>query len=327
MKFTSVDSVRRLCCAGAAALALAPAAVMAQAYPAKQPVKIIVNNPAGGPTDILARATAEALQKTLKQAFIVDNRTGAGGNVGADVLAKSSADGYTLMISFDTTLTVNPHIYKGLPFQPSDLRPVFVLASSGLLVGSAASTGITSFQGLVDTMRRKPLNFASGGNGSPGHLAIEVFRETGKFNVQHVPYRGNNPAVTAIVAGEVDAGVLATPGMLPHVKSGKINALAVTSRQRSRLAPEVPTVAEAGFKDLQLEVLYVVFVPRQTPEPVVRALETALREILQQPEFQARLASLDFAAEGLTGQAARQRLDDQSARYARIAAASGMRPE
>lgn len=326
MKTPPLNSLRRRVCAGAAALMLAPAAVMAQAYPNK-PVRIIVNNPAGGPTDILARATAEALQKKLNQSFIVDNKTGAGGNVGADALAKSPADGYNLMISFDTTLTVNPHIYKGLPFQPSDLRPVFVLASSGLLVGSASTTGITSFQGLVDAMRRKPLNFASGGNGSPGHLAIEVFRETGRFNIQHVPYRGNNPAVTAIVEGEADAGVLATPGMLPHVKSGKIHALAVTSRQRSKLAPEVPTVAEAGFKDLQLEVLYVLFVPRQTPEAVVRTLETAMREILQQPDFQARLASLDFAAEGLTGQAARQRLDEQSARYARIAAASGMRPE
>lgn len=326
MKTKTVYSFRRLLCAGAAALTLVPAAVMAQAYPNK-PVKIIVNNPAGGPTDILARATAEALQKKLNQSFVVDNKTGAGGNVGADALAKSPADGYNLMISFDTTLTVNPHIYKSLPFQPSDLRPVFVLASSGLLVGASAGTGITNFKGLVDAVRRKPQNFASGGNGSPGHLAIEVFRETGKFAIQHVPYRGNNPAVTAIVAGEVDAGVLATPGMLPHVKSGKINALAVTSRQRSKLVPEVPTVAEAGFKDLQLEVLYVVFVPRQTPEPVVRTLETALREIMQQPEFQARLASLDFAPEGLTGQAARQRLDEQSVRYARIAAASGMHPE
>ena len=326
MKTPSLHALRRLICGTAAALALTPALTIAQAYPVK-PVRIIVNNPAGGPTDILARATAEALQKSLKQPFIVDNKTGAGGNVGADALAKSLADGYTLMISFDTTLTVNPHIYKSLPFQPGDLRPVFILASSGLLVGASASTGITNFPGLVDAMRRKPLNFASGGNGSPGHLGIEIFRESGKFGIQHVPYRGNNPAVTAIVAGEVDAGVLATPGMLPHVKSGKIHALAVTSRQRSRLLPEVPTVAEAGFKDLQLEVLYGVFAPRQTPDAVLRTLEAALREVMQQPEFQTRLANLDFSAEGLTGAAARQRLDEQSARYARIAAAGGMHPE
>lgn len=295
------NGARRLLCGLAAAGLMAPALVMAQSYPSK-PIKVIVNNPAGGPSDILARAVAEAL-------------------------VKSPADGHTLMISIDTALTVNPHIYKNLPFQPSDLRAVFVLASSGLLVGASAGTGMGSFQALTEAMRRKSLNFASGGNGSPGHLGIEVFREARKFEIQHVPYRGNTPAVTAVVSGEADAGVLATPGMLPHVKSGKINAMAVTSRQRSQLLPEVPTVAELGFKDLQLEVLYVVFVPRQTPEAVVRTLDAALRELAQQGDFQARLASLDFLAEGQSGPAARQRLDEQSARYARIAAASGMRPE
>ncbi len=179
----------------------------------------------------------------------------------------------------------------------------------------------------MDASRRKSLNFASGGNGNPGHLAIELFRDAAKLGIQHVPYRGNNPAVTAILSSEVEAGVLATPGMLPHVKAGKINPLAVTSRQRSKLLPQVPTVAEAGFNELQLEVLYVVLVPKQTPEPVVKLLETALRDTLQQPAFQARLASLDFTSEGLAGAAAAQRLDELSARYAKTVAASGMRPE
>ena len=326
MFIPSMRACRRGLIAAAAAMALVPLGAFAQAYPAKT-VKIINNNPAGGPSDILSRAIGEALQRSLKQPFIVENKAGAGGNVGAEAVAKSPADGYTILVSIDTTLTVNPHIYKGLPFQASDLRPVYILASSGLLVGASSATGITTFPALVDAIRRKPVNFASGGNGSPGHLAIEVFRDSAKLGVQHVPYRGNTPAVTALVSGEADAGVLATPGMLPHVKSGKIHALAVTSRQRSRLLPDVPTVIEAGFKDLQLEVLYVVAVPRQTPEPVVQTLEAALREVMQQPDFLARLASLDFSAEGLAGAAARQRLSDLSARYARLAAASGMRPE
>lgn len=323
---THASLSRRGLCAVAAGLALLPGWATAQAYPAKT-VKLLNNFPAGGPSDLLARTLADVLQKSLKQPFIVDNRPGAGGNLGADVVAKGPADGYTVLMSIDTTFTVNPHIYKSLPFKPADLRPLMVLASSGLLVGAAPGTGITTFKGLVEAAKRKPLNFSSGGNGSPGHLAVELFREAAKLDLQHVPYKGNNPAVTALLAGEVDAGVLATPGMLPHVKAGKINALAVTSRQRSRLAPEVPTVAEAGFKELELEVLYVALVPRATPEPVVQVLEAALRDALRQPDVQARLAGLDLAPEALAGAAAQKRLDELSARYARIAAATGMHPE
>jgi tripartite-type tricarboxylate transporter receptor subunit TctC len=298
----------------------------APAYPARM-VKIVNNFPPGGPSDILARTVAEALQGTLKQPFVVENRPGAGGNVGVDVVAKSPADGHTLLIGIDTAFTVNPHIYKSLPFKPTDLKPVMVMASSGLLVGSFPGTQIKTLKELVAAGKNKPLNFSSGGNGSPGHLAVEVFMDAAAIKIQHVPYRGNSPAVTAILSGEVEAGVLATPGMLPHVRAGKINALAVTSRQRSRLAPQVPTVAEQGLKELELEVLYVVMVATATPEAVVQTLQKAVAEAFQRPDIQARLANLDLFYEGLTGAAAQQRLNDLSSRYARIAQATGMQPE
>lgn len=303
-----------------------PVAAQTPAYPTRM-VKIVNNFPAGGPSDILARTVAEALQGTLKQTFIVENKPGAGGNVGVDMVAKSPADGHTILIGIDTAFTVNPHIYKSLPFKPNDLKPVMVMASSGLLVGSFPGTQITSLKELVAAGKSKSLNFSSGGNGSPGHLAVEIFMDAANIKIQHVPYKGNSPAVTAIVSGEVDAGVLATPGMLPHVKSGKINALAVTSRQRSKLAPNVPTAAEQGLKDLELEVLYVVMVPTATPDAVVQTLQKAVAEAFQRPDIQARLANLDLFYEGLTGASAQQRLNDLSSRYARIAKATGMQPE
>ncbi|MEK7345007.1 MAG: tripartite tricarboxylate transporter substrate binding protein [Pseudomonadota bacterium] len=328
MTFSIFRSLKITFCALVTIWAAAPAMAQAQAqpYPAKM-VKIINNFPAGGPSDILARTVAEALQNTLKQTFIVENKPGAGGNVGVDMVAKSPADGHTIMVGIDTAFTVNPHIFKSMPFKASDLKPVMVMASSGLLMGSFPGNQIKTLKELVDAGKSRTLNFSSGGNGSPGHLAVQIFTDATTVKVQHVPYKGNNPAVTAILSGEVDAGVLATPGMLPHVKAGKINALAVTSRQRSKLAPNVPTVAELGLKDLELEVLYVVMVPSATPDAVVQTLQKAVAEAFQRPDIQARLANLDLFYEGLTGAAAQQRLNDLSSRYARIARATGMQPE
>ncbi len=295
-------------------------------YPQK-PVRFINNFPPGGPSDILARSMAEALQNALKQTFIVENKAGAGGNVGADAVAKSAPDGYTVLFGIDTALTVNPHLYKAMPFKPSDLKPVIIMGSSGLLIGTHPSTGIKTLPDLVAAGKRKTLNFSSGGNGSPGHLAAEIFMDAAGVQIQHVPYKGNTPAVTAVVAGEVDAGVLATPGMLPHVKSGRIQPLAVTSRQRSKMAPDVPTVAEAGLKDLELEVLYLVMVPSATPDAVVQVLQEHMKEALLRADTQARLASLDLFYEGATGTAAVRRLSDLSARYARIVKSTGMQAE
>lgn len=320
------SSLRRHLGLSLATLALLPALAFAQTYPSKA-VRFVNNFPPGGPSDVLARSMADALQNQFKQPFIVDNKPGAGGNLGADIVAKSPADGYTVLFGIDTAFTINPHIYKTMPFKPGDLKPVMVMASSGLLVGAYPGTGFKTLKDLVAAGKTRPLNFSSGGNGSPGHLAVEIFMDAAGIQIQHVPYKGNTPAVTAVLSGEVDAGVLATPGMLPHVKAGKINALAVTSRQRSRLAPEVPTVTEAGLKDLELEVLYVVMVPAATPDAAVQTLQKAMTEAFQRPDIQARLAALDLFHEGLTGAAAQKRLTDLSTRYARIVKATGMQPE
>jgi len=298
----------------------------AQSYPSK-PIKFITNFPAGGPADFLARSVGEYITTQSKQAVVVENKPGAGGNIGADFVAKNPADGYTVLFGIDTTFTVNPYIYKNMAFKPADLRPIMVMVSSGLLVGAHPSTGFKTIKDLIAQGKGKGLNFSSAGSGSPGHLAAEIFMDAAGITIQHVPYKGNTPAVTAVLAGEVDAGVLATPGMLPHVKTGKITALAVTSRQRSRSAPEIPTVAEAGLKDLELEVLYIAMVPAATPEPVVQWLQKAFTDALNRPDKQTQLASMDLFYEGLIGADAVKRLSDQSQRYGRVVKSTGMKVE
>ena len=312
--------------ATAALCLLAPLAAQAQAWPSK-PVKFINNFPPGGPSDTIARSIADVLQNQFKQPFVVENKPGASGNIGADHVAKAAADGHTILFGIDSTFTVNPHIYKSLPFKAADLRPVVVMASSGLLIGVHPSTGFKTLQDLVAAGRKQPVTFSSAGSGSPGHLAAEVFTEAAGVKITHVPYKGNTPAVTAVLSGEVNAGVLATPGMLPHDKAGKITALAVTSGKRSRLAPEIPTVAEAGLPQLQQEVLYVAMVPAATPEPVVQAIQRAITDALAKPEVRARMENLDLHHEGITGDAARKRFSELSERYGEVIRATGMKVE
>ena len=313
-----------------AALALLPLGASAQT-PAGLPghaVKFVNNFPPGGPSDIIARSLSAELQKSLKQTFIVENKPGAAGNIGTAQVAKSTADGTTVLLGIDTVFTVNPFIYKRLAFKPADFKPVMVMASSGLLVGVNPGTGFKTLGELVAAGRQgKGLNFSSAGSGSPGHLAVELFKDATGMKITQVPYKGNSPAVNAVLAAEVDGGVLATPGMLPHVKAGKIGALAVTSRQRSRLAPEVPTVAEAGFKGLEQEVLYVAMVPAATPDAAVQTLAKAMTDALAQPDIRQRLIDLDLQAEGLTGAAATQRLTALAQHYERVIRATGMHVE
>jgi tripartite-type tricarboxylate transporter receptor subunit TctC len=224
----------------ALAAAFATPALHAQGTWPTQTVRFVNNFPAGGPSDILARSVSQVLQEQFKQSFVVDNKPGAAGNIGAADAAKAAGDGNTLLFGIDTTFTINPHLYPNQGFKQTDLKPVIIMASSGLLIGVNPSTGLKTLQQLVDQSKTKTFNFSSAGSGSPGHLAVEVFAEATKHKLSHIPYRGNTPAVTAVLSGEVDGGTLATPGMLPHVKAGKITALAVTSRQRSALAPGSP---------------------------------------------------------------------------------------
>jgi len=312
--------------AAAVVAACASSFAQAQSWPTKS-VKFVNNFPPGGPSDLIARSVADVLQKQFNQPFVVENKAGASGNIGADAVAKAAPDGHTVLFGIDSTFTVNPHIYKGMPFKPADLRPVMVMASSGLLVGVHPSTGFRTLKDLVTAAKANPVTFSSAGSGSPGHLAAEVFTEATGAKITHVPYKGNTPAVTAVLAGEVNGGALATPGMLPHVKAGKITPLAVTSRLRSTLAPEIPTVAEAGLPQLEQEVLYLAMVPAATPEPVVQAIQKAMTDALARADVRARLDNLDLHYEGLAGAAAGKRLAELSDRYGKVIRVTGMKVE
>lgn len=314
---------RRCLLAGLTALAATSAMAQGPAWPSKT-VRFVNSWPPGGPSDILARSVGDVLQKQYGQPFVVENKPGAAGNLGADQVAKSAPDGYTLLWGIDTTHTVNPHLYKSMPFKDSDLKPLVILSSSGLLLGVHPSTGLKNVKDFVQAAKEKSLNFSSGGNGSPGHLWINMTNVSAGTRLVHVPYRGNSPAILALVSGEVSGGTLATPGMLPQVKGGKITPLAVTSAKRSPLLPDVPTVAEAGMRELQAEVNYVVMAPAATPEPLAQQMAQAIVDALKRPELQSRLTTLDMTYLGLTGKDAVQRLSQLSNQYGRIIRATNM---
>lgn len=313
-------------CIATALLAPAGPAQAQGAYPDK-PVRFIVNFPPGGPVDLLGRTLAVPLQAELKQPFVVDNRPGAGGNIGADVVSKSAADGYTVLLSIDTPFTINPHVYASMPFQPADLKPLMIFSSSGLTFGIVPELDAKTLPGFIALAKKREMNFSSAGNGSPGHIAAEIFAKETGVKVVHVPYKGNAPAVAALLGKEVEAGILATPGLAPQVRVGNVRALAVTGRQRSPLLPEVPTVGEVGLPKLEFEVLYLAMVPAATPEPVVEKLRGVLRTALAAPEVKARLAGLDMVALGETGKAAADRIEASKLRYGAIVKATGMKAD
>lgn len=318
-------SFAAFCAAAIVAVAVsAPAAHADTAYPSK-PVRIVVNFTPGGPLDILARAVAEAMQKELKQPFIVDNKPGAAGNLGADQVAKAPGDGYNLLISIDSTFTVNPALYAAMPFAGKDLKPLMVLASSGLTFAVNPAVKATTLPELVKLGKAEALTFATAGSGSPGHIAAELFSEHTGAKISPIPYKGNAPAVMALLSGEVQAGILATPGMLQHLQGGKLRALATTGASRSPLLPQVPTVAELGLKELEFEVLYLAMVPASTPEPVMNTLRGAMQAALAAPQLQARLAGLDMRVVAEAGPTAAKRLEANAARYRRIVKATGMK--
>ena len=240
-------------------------------YP-NRPIKVIYSEVAGGPTDIVTRAITEKMSISLKQPIIIENRPGAGGNVGAGAIARATPDGYTLGMVLGTTLTVNPSVYKKLPFDPDkDFRPLSIVTTSGNMLVVHPSVPINSVGEFVAyakaaAARKEPVAYASGGIGTPGHLVMENFRVRAGFEAVHVPYRGNAPMVTDLVAGQVKFGFVTSAGMMDHVQAGRLKALGVARASRSPLAPEVPTIAELGYPGFRVENYSVMLAPAGIPE-------------------------------------------------------------
>jgi tripartite-type tricarboxylate transporter receptor subunit TctC len=276
---------------GAAALGLTAAS--ARDYPSR-PVRIVVPFPAGGPLDFTARLLADKLSARMNQPFVVENKPGASGNLGTDQVAKAEPDGHTLLLVLDTPLTVNPSLYSKLAFDPvRDFATVSTLASFSLTLvvhPSVPVTSVAEFVAYAKAQKDKPLLYGSGGGrGDPGHLTMEYFRMRAGFEGTHVPYKGNAEVVMGVVGGQIQAGFLATPGVLPMVREGRLKALAVSSRQRAPLAPDIPAIAESGYPGFEAAFYQVMLVPKGVPETIRAALEREVQQALQSTDLQTRL--------------------------------------
>ena len=314
---------RRFTAVGVALLGLAgtlgSSAVLAQAWPAK-PVKIVVNFPPGGAADQLARAIAAPLQDTLGQPVIVENRGGSGGNLGGDAVAKSPADGYTLLMSSGGMVSVNPHIYSRMSFDPAkDLVPVAAAARVLVFLVVRSDSPITDLKSFLADVKAHPgkRSFGSPGNGSSPHLATEMMKSmTGSYAV-HVPYRGAAPALTDLLGGQID--FLFDPGIaIPHIKAGKLRLLAVGSPQRSPLFPDVPTLEEAGLKGFDADTVFGFYAPAGTPEPVITRLNTEINRILNTQPVKDRISAIGGVPAPMTPAEFAAKAADDSKRFGAI---------
>jgi tripartite-type tricarboxylate transporter receptor subunit TctC len=299
----------------AVALVVAAGAVSAQSWPTK-PVRLLVGSPPGGPSDVTARQLADFIGKR-GQPVVVENRPGAGNGIAAQAAAKAEPDGHTLVLSPDTVLTVNPHVYRGQGFDPrSDLVNVSIVSTFTQMLVCNPATGVKTLAELVANAKAGPLTYGSGGPGVPGHLAAEMFLQASGAKMQHVPYRGPAPATQAVLAGEVNCGFLATPTVLQHVKAGKLQALAVSSATPSPLAPDVPPLAKAlGQPDLDASFRLVLQVAAATPPAVVAQIERAVAEAMQDAQVRARLQASDLVAVGSSAAEAQRVMKSEMARW------------
>ena len=277
--------------------ALAPCAVAqgvrAADFPSK-PVRMLVGFPAGGSTDVLSRQVALALAPVLKQQIIVDNRPGATGIMAADLTAKANPDGHTIMMATVATHAINPALFSKIPFDPvKDFAAVSLVAQYPLLLAVNPALPVKSVNELIELAKTKPgsLRYSSSGNGSPGHLSAEMFRSASKTDLQHVPYKGGSPALTAVLAGECQLNFGTLPGMMPHAKANRLRAIAVTTKSRSPALPDVPTVAESGVTGFDVSSWAGIVVPAGTPKPVIAALHKDITGVLKEPALNARLSA------------------------------------
>jgi tripartite-type tricarboxylate transporter receptor subunit TctC len=273
---------------------IAPGAHAQPAYP-DHPVRILVPFPPGGPADALARIAGEQLTAALGQSFVVENKPGAGGNIGMEQGAKAAADGYTLTLAPVGNLTVSPYIYSKLPYDPvKDFVPVTVLAAVPNVLVVHPSLGVKSLRELIALAKAKPgtLNFASPGNGSGPHLAGELLKRMAGIDLVHVPYNGVAPAMNAVVAGDVQLFFAQTSAALPQVKAGKVVALGVASLRRIDAAPELPTIAESGLPGFDVTSWYSIVAPAGTPPERVARLQQTIAKAFARPEVREKIGGL-----------------------------------
>lgn len=312
----------------ATALAL-PAA--AQSWPAK-PVTVIIPAVAGGPIDSVTRSVAEKLRERYGQPFVVENRPGAGGTIGATAVTRAAPDGYTLLFSIDPPIVVNPALLNPVPYDPvRDFAPVALVADGGdVAVFVPAESGARTAAQLADLMRAAPnsANYTTSGNGSPGHILAELFRREAKFEAQHVPQKGAPQALTDLLAARVAYAVLPVSLVRPHVQGGKVRALAVCADRRSPLLPDVPTVAEAGYPAFKGAHWWVIaLAPAGTPKAITESLNLEIRRITNSDEFKPVLERNGLAANQMTPADTGERLKRDYAYWSALVKRLGIKPD
>ena len=296
----------------------------AQNYPT-HPVRIIVSSAAGGPLDIVGRAVAEKMAAGLKQPVVVEARSGAGGNIAADFVSKSAPDGYTLLFTLSSTLTVNPHLYKDLGF---NLKPITVVNYSTQTLFVHPSVPVNTVTEFVDWARKDgPVSYAHGGNGTSSHLVMEYFRLLAGFETVGVPYRGAAAMVSDFIAGQFKVAFGSTSGLLPQAAAGKLRALAVSTSRRSPLAPDVPTVAESGYPGFELTTDFILLAPGGTPDEIVALLEREVRQAVGTAEFRDRFSKQDIWIVASTSAEAAARIKAGFDLWGDVVARTGMKGE
>ena len=300
------------------------APVNAQTYPNK-PVRVVIPYPPGGPTDIVARVLFQQVSEATGQQFLLDNRAGAGGNIGAEIVAKAPADGYTLLIG-TTAHAINMSLFKNLNYDvQKDFAPVSLLTQGPLVLVTHPQFPANSVKELIEVAKSKPggLNFASSGNGQSTHLSAELFNTMAGIKMSHVPYKGSAPALTDVMSGQVDVMFDTTLSAMPFVKAGKLKALGLTSPVRSAAAPDVPTIAESGLPGYEVFAWNGVLVPAGTPKAVIQQLNDQIRKAMLLPQVKDKFSAQGFAASWNSPENFGVFLKNEVDKWARTVKASG----
>jgi tripartite-type tricarboxylate transporter receptor subunit TctC len=296
-------------------------------YPSK-PVRLVVGQAPGGATDVIARLVSPKLGEQLGQQVIVENRTGAAGSIGAAFIAKSAPDGYNLLVA-SSSYAINPSLYADMPFDPArDLLPVTLIAEAPFLLVVHPSMPVHSVKELVALAKQKPgtLNYASGGNGSSGHLAGELFKFLAGVNIVHIPYKGAGPALVDVMAGQVHFTFGSVLSSMGHVKSGRLRGLGVTGAKRSSGAPELPTIAEAGVKGYQTTSWYGLLAPANTSGQIVNLLSLSMNKAVQSPEVKNKILNDGAEPDGGTPKQFQELMIAEMRRAAEIVKRAGIKP-
>lgn len=310
--------IRRACALVLASFCVAAAAQ--SGYPNK-PVRIIVPFPPGGATDILGREIGEKLGAALGQTFVVENRAGASGNIGMEAAARAAPDGYTLVIGSAQSLTINPQIFKNLSFSPQrDLSPIAVIASVPNVLIVSPKSPATSVKELIALAQVQPgrLNYGSSSVGGSPHLSSEMLKVMTRTYITHIPYRGSAPALQDLIGGQIDMMIDNLPAALPHIRSGRVRALGVTTLKRTPTLPEVPTLDEAGLKGFDSQGWFAVLAPAGTPQPIVDRLNAEVNKALATPGFRERLSRLGADPVGGSVEDFRKRMRDETERWGKV---------